>query len=245
MTEFNQGLGIWQILNSNLVTDIISTSGFDLIIFDLEHGLHNTETIQNCLYTAKLASLFTIARIPAHQYQNLVPVIDTGIDGILFPHIETKDDLEKAIDQTFCYPDGKKSFSPFVPKYKYGSSTEEINNPMLGILIESKSGMSNAKTLLQNPNVDFVYFGAYDLSVELNKPGDIFDDDVVKNLKLITETAKEFNKKVLSIYRNNHELETLINLGVQFPIASVDTSQFFLKLKQEYSQYLKIKNLDY
>ena len=114
---------------------------------------------------------------------------------------------------------------------------------MLGILIESKSGMSNAKTLLQNPNVDFVYFGAYDLSVELNKPGDIFDDDVVKNLKLITETAKEFNKKVLSIYRNNHELETLINLGVQFPIASVDTSQFFLKLKQEYSQYLKIKIL--
>ena len=109
MTEFNQGLGIWQILNSNLVTDIISTSGFDLIIFDLEHGLHNTETIQNCLYTAKLA-LFTIARIPAHQYQNLVPVIDTGIDGILFPHIETKDELEKAIDQTFCYPDGKKAF---------------------------------------------------------------------------------------------------------------------------------------
>ena len=43
MTEFNEGLGIWQILNSNLVTDIISSSGFDLIIFDLEHGLHNTK----------------------------------------------------------------------------------------------------------------------------------------------------------------------------------------------------------
>ena len=245
MTEFNEGLGIWQILNSNLVTDIISTSGFDLIIFDLEHGLHNTETIQNCLYTAKLASLFTIARIPTHQYQNLVPVIDTGIDGILFPHIETKYELEKAIEQTFCYPDGKKSFSPFVPKYKYGSNTEEINNPMLGILIESKVGISYSKNLIQNPNVDFVYFGAYDLSVELNKPGDIFDDDVVKNLKFITETAKECNKKVLSIYRNNNELETLTDLGVQFPIASVDTSQFFLKLKHEYSQYLKIKKLDY
>ena len=86
MTELNQGLGIWQILNSNLVTDIISKSGFDLVIFDLEHGIHNAETIQNCLFTAKSASLFTIARIPTHQYQNLVQVIDTGIDGILFPH---------------------------------------------------------------------------------------------------------------------------------------------------------------
>ena len=103
MTEFKEGLGIWQILNSNLITDIISSAGFHLIIFDLEHGLHNTETIQNCLHTAKLASLFTIARIPTQQYQNLVPIIDTGIDGILFPHIETKYELEKAIEQTFCY----------------------------------------------------------------------------------------------------------------------------------------------
>ena len=117
MTEFNEGLGIWLILNSNLVTDIISSAGFDLIIFDLEHGLHNTESKQNCLHTAKLASLFTIARIPTQQYQNLVSIIDTGIDGILFPHIETKYELEKAIEQTFCYPDGKKSFSPFIDAF--------------------------------------------------------------------------------------------------------------------------------
>ena len=75
--------------------------------------------------------------------------------------------------------------------------------------------------------------------------GDIFDDEVVKDLKLIVATAKEFDKKVLSIYRDNKELETLLNLGVQFPIASVDTSQFFLKLKQEYAHYLKFKNIDY
>ena len=68
---------------------------------------------------------------------------------------------------------------------------------MLGILLESKLGISNAKTLIKNPNVDFVYFGAYDLSVELNKPGDIFDDDVVKNLKLVIETAKEFEKSFI------------------------------------------------
>ena len=240
MKKFNQGLGIWQILNSNLITDIIASSGFNLIIFDLEHGLHNPTSIQSCLYPAKLSSLFTIARIPTHDYQYLVQVIDTGLDGILFPHIETEEQLEKAINQTFLYPEGNKSFSPFVPKYNYGLSKEKVKNPMLGILIESVLGIKNSKILLQNKKVDFVYFGAYDLSVELKKPGDIFDNEIIENLKFIIKVAKEFDKKVLSIYRNNIELETLINLGVDFPIASVDTSQFLLKLKDLYSKYKKI-----
>ena len=48
--------------------------------------------------------MYTIARVPSLEYQNVVQVIDTGIDGILFPHIETKTQLDKAINQTLLYP---------------------------------------------------------------------------------------------------------------------------------------------
>ena len=49
MKILKSGLGIWQILNSNIITDIIAKSGFDLIIFDLEHGLHSPQTINDCV----------------------------------------------------------------------------------------------------------------------------------------------------------------------------------------------------
>ena len=115
MKKLNKGIGIWQIINSSLVTDIIASVGFDITIFDLEHGLHSPETIQNCLYAANSSSsLFTIARIPTHEYQYIVQVIDTGIDGLLFPHIETKEQLDKIINLTFLSPEGNKSYSPFV-----------------------------------------------------------------------------------------------------------------------------------
>ena len=39
MNELDKGLGIWQILNSNLITDIIASAGFNITILDLEHGL--------------------------------------------------------------------------------------------------------------------------------------------------------------------------------------------------------------
>ena len=67
---------------------------------------------------------------------------------------------------------GNKSFSPFVTKYNYGNNARDLKeNPYIGILIESLIGIKNSEELLKNPNIDFVYFGAYDLSVEIEKPG--------------------------------------------------------------------------
>ena len=78
MKNIKHGLGIWQILNSNIITDIIAKSGFNLTLLDLEHGLHTPQTIQDCVFTAKSNSLFTIARIPCKSFQHIVQIIDTG-----------------------------------------------------------------------------------------------------------------------------------------------------------------------
>ena len=238
MKYLSKGLGIWQILSSNLITDIIYNAGFNLIIFDLEHGVNTPQILQNCLFAVLNTSVITIARVSSIDYPNIVQVIDTGIDGLLFPHIETKNDIERAIKNSFLSPKGNKSFSPFVPRYKYGSKKNSDQNPILGILIESKLGVENSKELLSHKEVDFVYFGAYDLSVELNKKGDIFHDEIINCLDIVLKNAKQFNKKILSIYRNQDELEKLINLGVDFPIASVDSSLIFNKFKDEHSRYL-------
>ncbi len=236
------GLCIWQILDSSIVTDIIAKAGFKITLLDLEHGLLNPQTIQNCVFSSQASSIFTIARLPSCSYEYIVQIIDTGVDAVLFPHIETELDLEKIINQSLLYPKGNKSFSPFVPRNKYGMEKITVKDPSIGILIESKLGIKNSKLLISNKNVDFVYFGAYDLSVELLKQGDIFDAEIIENLKLIVKFANQFNKKVLAIYRNIEELEILFKIGVHFPVASVDTSQLALKLKEEYQNYFNLLN---
>ena len=51
--------------------------------------------------------------------------------------------------------------------------------------------MKNLDLLLSNPKVDFVYFGAYDLSMEINKNGNIFDPVIIENLKDLISSAKK------------------------------------------------------
>ena len=243
MKELDKGIGIWQIIDSSQVTDIISASGFDFTLIDLEHGSFNINSIQNCVFASKSSKLKTIVRLPSASYEEIVRVIDTGIDGILFPHIENNHDLENIIKKTFLPPIGEKSFSPFVSKYKYGLHKNLDNtNPFLGILIESKAGIKNISNLLSNNLIDFVYFGAYDLSIEYEIPGQIFEEKVLDSLIYLKKYALKNNKKVMAIYRSKEELEILLKIGVDIPIASVDTSQLVNKLQNEYDFYKSFNN---
>ena len=99
--------------------------------------------------------------------------------------------------------------------------------------------MKNLITFIK-PKVDFVYFGAYDLSMEINKNGNIFDEEIIENLKELISSAKRFDKKIFAIYRNDNELKILFNLGVDYPIASVDTSNLVNKLRDENLKYLEL-----
>tara|TARA_Y100001968_G_scaffold329098_1_gene377674 strand:- start:910 stop:1671 length:762 start_codon:yes stop_codon:yes gene_type:complete len=241
MKKFDKGLGIWQILTSEIITDIIASSGFDFTILDLEHGLHDPQSVQNCIFSAKKSGINLIARIPSLAYPYVVQIIDTGIDGILFPHIETESQLKEAINLTYMSPIGGKSFSPFVPRFDYGEIKSSLkSNPMLGILIESEKALKNSPLLLSNPLVDFVYFGAYDLSVEIGDPGNIFSKHIVDELILLTQYAKENNKKIMSLYRNDTELKKLLKIGVHYPIAGVDTLNLKLILNKLFQSYKKI-----
>ena len=245
MKELENGLGIWQLLDSIVITDIISSSGFDYTLLDLEHGFLNINSIQNCVLASKASKLKTIVRLPTINYKEIVRVIDTGINGILFPHIESTEDLEIIVKKTFLPPIGEKSLSPFVPKYNYGLKKEfENSNPYIGILVESNKGIRNLSNLLSNNLIDFVYFGAYDLSVEYQIPGEIFNGRILDDLLVLKKYALKNNKKVMAIYRSKEELEVLNNIGVDIPIASVDTSQFVNKLKNEYDFYRTIKKID-
>ena len=121
MDKLNNSLGIWQITSSNLITDIVGAAGFELVLVDFEHGLNNPNSLQDIVFAAKNRNLFTIARGPSIDYENISNIIDTGINGILYPHIESEAQLKKIFNVTLLPPNGNRGFSPFVPRFNYKS----------------------------------------------------------------------------------------------------------------------------
>ena len=238
----DKSIGIWQILSSEIITNIIGCSNFNFVIFDLEHGLHDPISVQRCTYVAKSLDLISFARVPSINYIDTVKLVDTGINGLIIPHVESLQDINK-IKNSFLSKekDGDRSFSPFVPRFDFSKIESKNINPKIGILIESNLGVQNAFELISDDVVDFVYFGAYDLSIENNISGEIFNHKILEKLKCVTNYAKENNKNVMAICRNKDELKILNKYGVNCPVFTVDTALLKNSLSDFYEIFKEIQ----
>ena len=73
--------------------------------------------------------------------------------------------------------------------------TEHWNQrAILIIIIETLAGVKNCEALLSNPHVDGVLIGRYDLSGELQMPGQVDHPDVLKARQTVIEWCKKLGK---------------------------------------------------
>ncbi len=235
------GIAIWQTIPSEIVTELIALSGHKFTLLDMEHGLFNPEIVSRCIQVAKSRDLLSIARLPSLDFPDVLKLIDSGIDALLFPHVEHPNQLTKIISETLLPPLGHRSYSPFVSRYSYGiNSYGNHFDPSLGILIESLKAFEYIDDLVGHPSISFIYFGAYDLSVELECPGDIFNTKVLDYLSLLLKTVSKHKKILFAIYRNSKELKLSYQLGIHYPVSSVDTNLLLNELSKQVHNHSNI-----
>ena len=82
--------GYWSTLESISLIDISISAGFDFVIFDMEHGTHNINSISNAILLLKKSGCKSYVRIPQNSYSLIQRIHDIGSDGILFPMLHYK-----------------------------------------------------------------------------------------------------------------------------------------------------------
>ena len=60
--------GYWSTLISNNLIDIGINAGFDFVIFDMEHGIHDINSIANSTLLLKKSNCKSYVRIPQNGY---------------------------------------------------------------------------------------------------------------------------------------------------------------------------------
>lgn len=219
--------GIWQLLPSHHVTSLLLSTNIDFVLIDLEHSMFSFDQIVSCHNSALSLDKHIVIRPPSISHPFILPLIDTGVNNFLFPHIYDPDQVKQI---TALYLDsewgGNRSFSPFVRSYEYGTSEASKFNPNIGILIESLSAFENLTELISHKSVSFVYFGAYDLSIDIGTPGDIFSQKMRDYIKTAINLCDLFSVEFMALYNTFEDYKLLSSLGVETFINSVDTFRF-------------------
>ncbi len=235
-------IGTWNTLGSPLVTDVLSASGLDFVIVDMEHGpfdLSNVHAFVNACASYGTTPLF---RIPVLTDSFLLQALDQGAPGVMVPHIDTLSQARELVDSVKYFPLGKRGYSPFT---KYGGFVSadphqyaEVANKytLVSIVIESLEGLRNLDEILTLPEIDVVYFGAFDLSQALGVPGMSRHAKVVEAIRSGVEKVRKANKCAGgSVAQKPEDIPWMLDLGITFLTYDVDAAL----LRSQYAQVVE------
>ena len=161
---------------SPLVAELLGYCGLDYVFIEGEHFVHNIETVENQIRAVQLSGAVPIVRLPSHEDGLILQVLEAGVMGIIFPHIDTKEQALHAIREVKYSPVGNRGFGDgaraskfgFVPTEEY---LEHVNRNVMVIgMIESQEGIRNLDEILST-GIDVLRVGAKDLSMDMGYGG--------------------------------------------------------------------------
>lgn len=193
--------GMHTTLSDCSVTEMCGLVGFDFIWIDTEHTAIDYYTLESHVIAAHSAGTHSLVRIPWNDPILAKRVLEMGVDGIIFPVVNTADELERAMRSTLYPPHGTRGFGPIrAARYGLVDVDKYINEYSLDLIrcvqIESDIAIGNLKEMAKNPWVDCFIFGPCDLSGSIGELNKVNGKRTQELLKKAVEILHEAGKSV-------------------------------------------------
>ena len=187
------GFNVFESLRPS-VAKIVARVGYNMLLVENEHVIHNEETLTNFLVIARDNGLSpaVTALVPNRPFVSRM--LDAGALGICLAHSDRPDQIEELAKWMKYAPDGERGLAlgpnsgycaDDVPRY----CREANEATMLIIKIESWEGVQNAEAMLSHEAVDALVFGPGDMAATMGYHGQWKHPEVVKAIQSVIEIA--------------------------------------------------------
>jgi 4-hydroxy-2-oxoheptanedioate aldolase len=187
---------------SPALVEIAAYAGFHWVYIDCEHGPMSEESVEHMVRAAELSGITPIVRPSAPTPEAILRYLDLGAQGMIVPHVETKEDAEAAVRACKYYPMGERGLAG-VRWARYGTAgptselVKEANQmTMVLALIESAKGVENLPEILTVDGIDVIRIGPSDLSQSLGLPGQASHPTVRAYIDRVIDTCVKANRPV-------------------------------------------------
>lgn len=157
------------------IVEALARSGFEAVILDLEHGPYDVSELPSLVAAGHGAGLHVIARVGDPSAPAIGRVLDTGVDGVVVPHVSSAAQARAAVDAVRYPPEGSRSLNPYVRAAAYDASDSYLDDAnsrvALLVMVEGVDGVTALDEFVRTPGVDGVFVGPVDLSAALGHPG--------------------------------------------------------------------------
>jgi 4-hydroxy-2-oxoheptanedioate aldolase len=182
LLEGRPQIGLWSSLCSNIVAEIIGSSGFDWIVIDTEHAPNEVPGLLSQLQAMVNGTAEPVVRCAWNDAVLIKRILDIGARSLLVPFVQNAEEARRAVAATRYPPLGIRGVSVApranlygrVPNY-HGSAHEKI---CVLVQVETASAVEQIEAIAAVDGVDGIFIGPSDLAADLGHLGNPNHADV-------------------------------------------------------------------
>lgn len=170
--------GTWSHLPLTQVVEIIGSTGYDFIVFDLEHGPHSFGDLPALICAAESQGMTPVVRVPGPDNSNILRALDSGAKGILVPHVSDARQARTCVAAMYYGASAEnRGVATLTRSSMFGAVPEaehlatQNQKIVSAVMIEDKKGLDDLDGICAVPDLDIIFIGIYDLAQSLGIDG--------------------------------------------------------------------------
>jgi 2-keto-3-deoxy-L-rhamnonate aldolase RhmA len=219
-------LGTWITIGNPDVAEILAWSGFDWIIFDMEHAPLDISVVENLAQAVSAAPTLPIVRVPWNDPVYVKRALDLGVSGVMIPYVNDKQEALQAVRSAKYPPVGIRGVAPRRASL-YGLDWDEYlkkaNDQLLVVLqVETVEAVKNVEEILSVDGIDVVFVGPLDLSFSAGHPAKTTHPKVQDLIRKVAEAGESAGVRS-GIHSSVEQIGHYADMGFKFIATGGDT----------------------
>ena len=206
--------------------EFISSMDVDGVWIEGEHGPIDFSDIPNISRACDIYGVTSIFRITSHDYGLIYRYLDLGAQGLVIPHVRTKEEAISIVNAAKYHPIGERGMFTSrrglsVPKNKYMDYANE--DSLIIVIIEDVKAISNLDEIIKVENIDVFFVAPNDLAQSMGIANSKTKDKLNQEIYKAIQKIQKANKKVGTL-ANSDNIDSYIDMGIDLLL--YDTNQF-------------------
>lgn len=204
------------------MAELVANVGYDVVWIENEHAFLDKCATNLHVMAAQAGGAAAIVRVPWNDPVLVKPILEMGVDGVVFPMVSSAQEAKKAVASCTYPPRGVRGMGP-IRANRYGliSNEEYLRDADRKIFkmiqVEQREAAENIEEILDVEGVDGIIVGQFDMSGSIGKLSRIYDPE---NLRLIETVFKACRKRRIpcgiSAAPNEQDVNTWLAMGIDF-----------------------------
>ena len=209
------------------MAELLSQTGFDWLFVDMEHTSLGVIEVQRILQAVG-KEFPCLVRVPAMDEAWIKKVLESGPAGIIVPHVNTAEEVEKILRWSKYPPEGTRS-TGISRAQGYGENLQDYMNKANQALVvvpqvEHIESVKNLESFVKIPGLSALFVGPYDLSGSVGKLGKVKDPEVHGMIQEVQAKCSQAGM-VTGIFGVDAEaVKSYIDIGYSLIAVGTDTS---------------------